>query len=83
MANLHFSIIATVPLATVHCNHNEVVIKDIKIPAFLASTEVLQIEKLSNIIAIELAKLPDKMDKICVCGNVSIQEPSEWIFSNQ
>ena len=33
---------------------------------------------LSGIYATGLVKLTDKMDEICINGNLSIQEPNEW-----
>ena len=53
------------------------VIRQSKLPACLAE-EQLAHENTSGIYATGLVKLTDKMDKICINGKLSVQEPSEW-----
>ena len=68
----------TVPSAIVHCNQNEASHQTIKAPSMPCWGAVSLWKTLSDIYAAGLVKLTDKMDKICINGKLSVQEPSEW-----
>ena len=70
----------TVPSAIVHCNQNEAGHQTIKAPSMPCWGAASQENTLwhSWHKSTGLVKLTDKMDKICINGKLSVQEPIEW-----
>ena len=70
--------VCTVPSAIVHCNQNEAGHQTIKTPSMPCWGAASPWKHMSGIYATGLVKFTDKMDKICINGKLSVQEPSEW-----